>query len=324
MSEPVTKYVRYEDWYIRPKWFSAETPANATKASAVLVFDGVVSNKETVTIGDDVYEFVIAADGKPTTTGKIPIALYELLNQATNTLTFSGAITNGETVTIGDGGSGDPVTEVYEFVDDVGSYAGDNIVVENDAGAIDNLVAAIKEESELVTAVRDGVNDAVIITAVVRGTAGNAYTVVTDCVNAKFAGEGKSETLAGGLDTVAKAVAATAFVGVAKNSDIIDVDLDVSGTDPEVTVTCKQFGDEGNDIAIAETGTNIAWDGAPAPEKLDGGHYGTPCPMKGIVVVFVDEEDVENYYVCAKAGGRGNVEWKTFTLSDLDEEEDDD
>lgn len=309
MSEPVRKIQKYEDWHIQPKWFKAEKPANAVKASAVLAFSDPVADGDKVTIGDEVYEFDI---DETVATGSIPVDVYELLNQATNTLTFTGTITNAETVTISDG----TTPEVYEFVDAQEPYQGDNIPVKNDADAIDNLVTAING-GDLVTAVKDSVEDAVIITAVVRGTAGNAYTVVTDCVNAKFAGEGKSETLADGLDTVVEEDAAEALVDVINDTSTI---VSATQDDDEVLVEYLLAGEEGN-ISITASGGHFAWeDGAT---KLAGGQFGTPCPMRGIVVVTVDEDGGEDYYVCMNAGGKNNVRWKTFTLEDIPAEDDD-
>lgn len=51
----------YRELYFQKKWFSAASPANPKKATATLTFDGVVAATETVTIGDEVYEFVAAA-----------------------------------------------------------------------------------------------------------------------------------------------------------------------------------------------------------------------------------------------------------------------
>jgi hypothetical protein len=51
----------YRELYFQKKWFSAASPVNPKKASATLTFDDAVVAAETVTIGDEVYEFVAAA-----------------------------------------------------------------------------------------------------------------------------------------------------------------------------------------------------------------------------------------------------------------------
>lgn len=51
----------YKELNLQPKWFSSATPANPKKAKATLTFTGVVVAAETVTIGDEVFEFVAEA-----------------------------------------------------------------------------------------------------------------------------------------------------------------------------------------------------------------------------------------------------------------------
>lgn len=58
---------KYEEIYVQPKWFSDAAPVSPKPASATLSISGDVADKETVTIGEEVYEFVEAASEDPET-----------------------------------------------------------------------------------------------------------------------------------------------------------------------------------------------------------------------------------------------------------------
>ncbi len=58
---------------IQAKWFAEDSPINANEASATLTFTDVVIAAETVTIGDEVYEFV--ADAEDVTEGNIAVVV---------------------------------------------------------------------------------------------------------------------------------------------------------------------------------------------------------------------------------------------------------
>lgn len=54
--------MKYQEWYLKEKWFSEASPVNPKAATATLTFTGVVVAAETVTIGDTVFEFVAAVE----------------------------------------------------------------------------------------------------------------------------------------------------------------------------------------------------------------------------------------------------------------------
>lgn len=88
----------YQEWYLKSKWFNDNTPLNPKPATATLTFTGVVVAAETVTIGDEVYEFV--ADAKDVTEGNIAVVVGETLTADNAVEKLAGAInTNSEIVT---------------------------------------------------------------------------------------------------------------------------------------------------------------------------------------------------------------------------------
>jgi hypothetical protein len=245
-------------------WF-ASTPQNAKKASATLTISGVVSDGQKVTIGSNVYEF---DTNNNITSGSIKVDIANLRNQATGTLTFTGAAVAAETVTIGG-------TEVYEFCvespgeGNIGVVLGADLSADN---AVTKLAEAINVNSALVTAQADTENDNVVLTAIARGTAGNAITTTETCTNAGFA----DGNLGGGLDTITAANAVTALVSaITANDEYVDA---ADGDNDTVVVSYKWVGTAGNDIAVSETLTNGTW--GAGVTKLSGGQFATPakCP----------------------------------------------
>jgi len=109
---------------------------------------------------------------------------------AVGVLTFSGVTQTGELVTIG--------SDIYEF-DSTGTYAGANIEVDISGGAsaaqsVTALAAVIGTGTEAITGI-DGDGDTVVVTADVKGVAGN-LAFSTTCAN----GSVDNATLVGGLD----------------------------------------------------------------------------------------------------------------------------
>ena len=88
----------YQEWYLKSKWFNDNTPLNPKPATATLTFTGVVVEAETVTIGDEVYEFV--ADAEDVTEDNIAVVVGETLTADNAVEKLAGAInTNSEIVT---------------------------------------------------------------------------------------------------------------------------------------------------------------------------------------------------------------------------------
>ena len=103
----------------------AGTPVNAVNATGTLTISSVSVHGETVTIGDDVFEF--AADEAQTVSdpANIPVDITAHTVQATGTLTMDTQPTSGNTVTIG--------TKVYTFVPDGTDNADGEVTIGADA-----------------------------------------------------------------------------------------------------------------------------------------------------------------------------------------------
>lgn len=86
----------YQEWYLKSKWFNDTAPQNPKFANATLTFTGIAVAAETVTIGDEVYEFVASAED--VTEGNVPVVSTLTTDDAVEKL--AGAInTNSEIVT---------------------------------------------------------------------------------------------------------------------------------------------------------------------------------------------------------------------------------
>lgn len=111
---------------------------------------------------------------------------------AQGTLTFSDAVADAETVTIG--------AHVYEFKASGNAKKG-NIKVDVSGGvtaadAVTALVAAITANTASVVSAVDGTGDTVVVTAKVKGIAGNSIATTETCTKGAW---GKTK-LAGGID----------------------------------------------------------------------------------------------------------------------------
>ena len=86
----------YQEWYLKEKWFSDSSPKNPKKATAILTFTDAVVVGETVTIGNEIYEFV--ADEENVTEGNIPVVVGSTLTadnaveKLTDTINANSAI----------------------------------------------------------------------------------------------------------------------------------------------------------------------------------------------------------------------------------------
>ena len=254
----------------KKKWFKDAAPKNAVKANEILTFTGIAADTNTVTIGDNVYEF----DNDDTITeGNIKVNMIPYYTKATGVLTFTGVVIEKETVTIGD--------DTFEFIDGGTAEEGNIVVLVTDDltsdNAIEKLVEAINENSEAVTAVGDTEANTVTLTAVEGGTDGNAIGTTETLTNGSFA----AATLVDGADEVVKENAVIALED-AINTNENEIVTALQGDDT-LLVSAKLVGDEGNDIAIDEDCTNATWeDGA---DKLSGGQYATPIRVSGYIVL---------------------------------------
>lgn len=270
------------------------TPVNPVKATETLNITGVVVDGETVSIGDDVYEFCAAADQR-VALGNIPVDIEANAGKATGTLTMDTQPTSGDKVTIG--------TKVYTFVPIGTDTADGEVSIGADlAEAKLNLVAAINGADEfnephpLVSAAAF-VGDDCVITALVGGVAGNtiATTETFTAVTNVFA----AVTLLTGTDCTA-ANAITALVAAITAEDTQGVGA-VDGAGDTVVLTADVAGIAGNEIALAETlanGTFVA-----GATELSGGVDGTDPNGKVLL------HDDTYLYVCIDG-----INWRRIAL----------
>lgn len=122
------------------------------------------------------------------------------------------------------------------------------------------------------------------------------------------AGAGKIKVdISGAGNTAPDKAAAKLAQTINANSTIVTA---TAGEDADendiVTIEYKEIGTEGNAVTIGTNCEHASFgDGVLT---LQGGQYGTPCPMKNILV-FIDLY----YYLCTQEGGTKTVEWKRFT-----------
>jgi hypothetical protein len=122
------------------------------------------------------------------------------------------------------------------------------------------------------------------------------------------AGAGKIKVdISGAGNTAPDKAAAKLAQTINANSTIV---IATAGEDADekdiVTIEYKEIGTEGNAVTIGANCEHASFgDGVLT---LQGGQYGTPCPMKNILV-FIDLY----YYLCTQEGGTKTVEWKRFT-----------
>lgn len=271
------------------------TPVNPVKATATLEVTGVVVDGETVSIGDDVYEF--CADEAQTKTAQVNIAVDISANagKATGTLTMDTQPTSGDTVTIG--------TKVYTFVPVGTDTADGEVSIGADlAEAKANLVAAINGDDAFnlphpLVSAAEFVGDDCVITALVGGVAGNAisttetFTAVTNIFAAVTLGTGTDCTAANAITALVAAITASDTEGVGA----------VDGAGDTIVLTADVAGIAANEITLAETMTNGAFAGAAV--ALSGGVDGTDPDGK---VLLYDDTYL---YVCIDG-----TNWRRISL----------
>ena len=144
----------------------AGTPANAVAPYATLTFNGVVVHGETVTVGDDTYQF--AADTALTVDeGNLAVDINAVTVKAHQTLTVPVNPTANDTMTVGAGDDEVTYTFKAEAVEDTDIEIGDAV-----ADTQANIVLKLNERKDITcTAFADNV---ATLTAVVGGAAGNS------------------------------------------------------------------------------------------------------------------------------------------------------
>ncbi len=244
---------------------------NPVYASGVLSISNVAKDGETVTIGDDVYEFCADAAQSLASGSDYAIDIEAKTKKSTGTLTASTNPTAGEKLTIGPSGD----TTEYTFVAAENFDAKGKIPLGANAAATQaNIVKAINGT--------DGVNDPneyvrlgafnaageATVTALVGGSIGNAIGT-TDDITGGFG----AATLGGGEDCSA-ANAVTALVSAINANSAIATAADGDGD--TVVVTAKAPGAAGNAIATTETMSNGAF---AFPTLVGGSDQGLIAPL---------------------------------------------
>lgn len=274
------------------------TPVNAANATATLEISGVAVDGETVTIGEDVYEFVADEDLSVTNAGNIPVDISANVVQSTGTLTMDTQPTSGDTVTIG--------SKTYIFVPLTTDTADGEVSIGDDlAGAKANLVGAILGVDNLNTpnpdvTVTGFVLDDLEIVAKVGGVIGDSIVTTetfTAATNIFAAG-----VLSGGVDCLA-ADAVTRLVAAITADDTQGVTA-TDGAGNTVVLTAP--GDAGNDIGVSTDMANGAFSGAAI--ALAGGVDGT---LADGFKLFIDDTYL---YVCLDGNTAAEKNWRRISL----------
>ena len=278
------------------------TPVNATSAWARLGLTGVVVDGETVSIGEDTYEFV-ADVAKTTAPGNIAVDIQADTTASTGTLSMATQPTSGDTVTIGE--------KVYIFVPVGTDTADGEVSIGADvAGAQANLVAAINGTDDfnlphpLVRAADFVAND-LVITAVVGGTAGNSIATTET-----FTASGNAfaaATLGSGSDCTEEN-AAIALISAINANDTQGVGAEAYGV-ASIDLTANTAGSAGNDIQVSTTIANAGF--SAAATNLTGGADGT---VSTGIKFMIDES---NLYVSVGPNTAADSNWRAIELGEI-------
>ena len=243
------------------------TPVNAVAATETLTVSGVSVVGETLTIGDDVYEFLADVAQVKTVPTNIAIDITATTVPASGTLTVDTQPTNGDTLTIG--------TKTYIFVPEGTDNGEGEISIGIDLASAQvaivegiNGTDGVNNAHPMVSAAAFSVN-ASVISALTGGTVGNAIvtTETLTTVTNVFA----AATLLSGVDCTA-ANTVIAIVNAITTFDTQGVGA-VSGAGDTVVLTANVAGVSGNSILIGEAMTNALF--AAAAVNLSAGVDGT-------------------------------------------------
>ncbi len=244
------------------------TPVNAVSAEETLSVAGVVIHGETVTIGDDVYQFAADAD-LTVDEGAIPVDITGSVTASSGALTMDIQPIAGDKVTLG--------TKEYTFVP-VGTDTADG---EISVGA--DLPGAQLAFQKAVAGI-DGVNiphplvratafaaDVSTIIAIVGGTVGDGIATTSNFTGGTngFA----AVELSGGIDCSA-ANAITALVAAITASDTQGVSA-VDGAGNTIDLTTDLGGVAANEIVLATDMANGSFTGALKETTFSGGENGS-------------------------------------------------
>jgi len=280
------------------------TPVNAVASQGTLTISGVVIDGETVTIGDDVYEFCADAAQSLTAGSDFAADIESNTTKSQGTLTVDTQPTSGDTMTLG--------SKTFTFVPDGTENADGEVSIGTDlATAQANIVAAINGIDGVNTAhtqvsAAAFATNASVITALVGGTAGDSiastetFTAGTNVFDAATLG-----TTTAGVDCTA-ANAVTALVASVTANDTSGVGA-ADGAGDTVVLTADTKGTAGNSIATTETMANGAFDAATLGTTTAGvdGTVGSQWDMK---------VDASYLYIAIAANTIADDNWRRITL----------
>jgi hypothetical protein len=302
MTAAVIASLGLADTALQAMNFETATPVNAVVATKTLTIDGVVIDGETVTIGDDVYEFC-ADVAQSLSTGTIAVDITAVSTKSQGKLTIDTQPTAGNTMTIG--------TKVYTFVPDGTANADGEVSIGTDlASSKVNIVAAINGTDSvntahtLVSAGEFVVNDC-ILTAFIGGVAGDLIaTTETFTAETNVFDDNTLGTTTAGVDCV-QADAVTALALAITTSDTQGVEA-VDGEGDTVVLTADVKGIAGNSIVIGETMAHGVFAGGAT--ALSGGIDGTVGTQWEVKV------DATHLYVCIATNTITDTNWRKISL----------
>lgn len=271
----------------------AGTPVNAVKAKSTLTYTDVVVDGETITIGNDVYEFA-ADEAQSVEVGNIAVDIQEYTTQSAQTLTIDTQVTATNTMTVG-------ITEYTFVANGTAELGADDIELGTDlAGTQANIVAKLNARADVTCS--DFETNVATITAVVGGTAGDdiatteTFTAETNIFGGTSLGSGVDCTGANAiLAVVATSASGTEFVVVTDGAgDTLVVTAQYAGTHPEHIVT-------------ETTCANGTFDA----KHLDGGVDGTLAERGDLYI------DASYLYIATADNGVTGTNWKKITLAAL-------
>lgn len=244
---------------------------NPVSATNTLTLSGVAKDAETITIGEDVYEFCADAAQTMEETSTIAINIAASTTKSTGTLTVSTNPTAGQTLVIGPTGS--ETTYTFRALADWNA-AGEILLGATAAATQAGIIGAImgtdgvNNPDPYVTIGAFNGSNAATVTAKVGGTVGNSINT-TDNITGGFG----AATLGSGADCLAPA-AVTAIVA-AINSYGTEGVTAADGTGDTVDLTATA-GAAGNAIATTETMSGGAFKTAT---MVGGSDFGGTSPV---------------------------------------------
>jgi len=270
------------------------TPVNAVNASMILNVTGVVKDGETVSIGTDKYEFMTDAAQTKTVPTNIAVDISASATKATGTLTMDTQPTPGDTVTIGD--------KTYIFVPVGTDNAEGEVSIGADlAEAQANLVMAIVGNNSKVH-IADFIENAAVITALIGGTIGNSIPT-TETFTAGTNVFAATTLLTGADCSAANAITALVVAITAHDTQGVGA---TDGDGDTVVLTADVAGESANDILLAETLANGAFEGAAI--NLAGGIDGTVAVGTKFLM------DATYLYVCLAGNTVSQKNWRRIQL----------